>query len=64
MFELPNFHLHIMIVRLIISCQSTEKLPRSRFVLMSGSKKFSLLMEQSTSTRFALIIQKLLVLVV
>ena len=35
----------------------TRFLSRSRFVLMSGSKKFSLLMEWSTSNRFALNIQ-------
>ena len=32
-------------------------LPRSRFTLMSGSKKFSLLMEQNTSSRVVLIVQ-------
>ena len=42
----------------IVSCQSTDKiLPRSRFVLTSGSKKCSFLMKQSTLRRFALIIQ-------
>ena len=32
-------------------------MPRNRFVLMSGSKKLSLLMKQSTSSRSALIVQ-------
>ena len=37
---------------------STDKLlPRNRFILMSGSEKLSLLMMQSTSSRFALIVQ-------
>ena len=58
MLEMSNLHLHIIIVHLTISCQNTDKiLHRSRFVLMSGSEKFSLLMKQSTSSRFALIIQ-------
>ena len=42
----------------MISCQSFGKVFRcSRFVLMSGSEKLSLSMRQSTSRRFALIIQ-------
>ena len=58
MYELPNLHLHIIVVRHTVSCQGTENiLPRNRFVLMSGNKKFSLLMTQSTLRRFALIIQ-------
>ena len=56
--ELFNLYLHITIVRLAISCQSTDKiLPRSRFILMSGSKKLSLLMKQGTSRSFVLIVQ-------
>ena len=58
MLELSNLHLHFLIVHLTISCQNTDKiLRRNRFVLMSGSEMFSLLMKQSTLSRFALIIQ-------
>ena len=58
MFELWNLHLHVKIVCSVISCHSTHKmLPRNRFILMSGSKKLSLLMEQSTSSRFVLVVQ-------
>ena len=50
MFELPNVHLHVVIVCSTVSCQSIDKvLPRSRF---SGSK-----MEQSTSSCFSLSMQ-------
>ena len=53
--ELSNLHLHISVVRLTISCQCANKiLPRNRFILMSGSEKFSLLMNQRTSSRFEL----------
>ena len=56
--ELSNLHLHLIVVRSTTFCQSTDKiLPRNRFALMSGSEKSSLLMKQSTSSRFALIIQ-------
>ena len=59
MFELSNSHLHVEIVYLVVSCQCVDKvLPRSRHILMSGSKKFSLLMKQSTSSRSALSIQR------
>ena len=58
MFEQSNSYLHIIIERLIISCQSTEKImPRNRFVLMSGSQKLPLFMNRRTSSRFALNIQ-------
>ena len=58
MFELSNLYLHIVIVRFIISFPSTDiSLPRSRFTLMYGSKKFSLLMEKGTSSNFPLIVQ-------
>ena len=58
MFQLPNLHLHAVIVCFTVSCQSIDKvLPRSHFILMSGSKKLSLLMDQSTSSCFLLIIQ-------
>ena len=57
-FELPNLHLHIVIVCFAISCQSINNiLPRGRFILLGGSKKFSFLMDQSTSSHFALITQ-------
>ena len=57
-FSLSNLHLHTLIVCFTVSCQSVDKvLPRSRFILMSGSKKLSLSMEESTSSRFALMIQ-------
>ena len=57
-FSLPNLHLHTLIVCFIVSCQSVDEvLPRSRFILMSGSKKLSLSMEESSSSRFALMIQ-------
>ena len=57
MFELSNLHLHITIVYLTISGQSTDNiLPRSRVILMSGSKKLSLWMEHGTSSRVAWII--------
>ena len=57
-FELPNLHLHVFIVCLAISCQSTDKmLLRSGFKMMSCTKKLSLLMEQSTSNRLALMVQ-------
>ena len=50
-FELSNLFSHIMIVRLIFSCQSTDKiLPRICFILMSDSEKLSLLMKQSISS--------------
>ena len=40
MFELPNLHLNVLIVCFIIYCQNIDMiLPRSRFILMSGSKK-------------------------
>ena len=59
MFELSNLHLHVEIVYLVVSCQCVDQVfPRSRHMLMSGSKKFSLLMKQSTSSRFALNIQR------
>ena len=51
MFELPNLHLHVKIVRLTIPCQSTDKIkPRSRFVLTRGSKKI-LLVDWSRARR-------------
>ena len=51
-------HLHVAIVYITVACQSDDKVwPRSRFILRSGSKKLSLLMEESTSSRFALIMQ-------
>ena len=58
MFELPNLHLNVLIVYFTTYCQSIDMiLPRSRFMLMSGSKKSSLLMEQSTASRFTLNMQ-------
>ena len=52
--ELSNLYLHIIIVRPTLPCQNTEKiLPRNRFISTSSSKKFSLLMQQSTSSHFA-----------
>ena len=37
-----TLHLHMEVVRFMISCQRTDKiLLRSRFALMSGSEKFS-----------------------
>ena len=58
MFELPNLHLQVEILCFIDSCESVDEvLPRSRFILTSGSKKFSLLMEQRASSRFAVIVQ-------
>ena len=57
MFELPNLRLNIVIVCFANSCHSIDKvLPRSRFKMMSGNKKFSLLVEWCTSSRFALIV--------
>ena len=48
----------LQVCGLIVVCQSTDKiLPRNRLSFMSGSEKFSLLMRQSTSSRFALNIQ-------
>ena len=47
LFELAKLHLHVTVVRIIVSCQNTDKiLPRKRFVLMSGSEKFDLLMSE------------------
>ena len=44
LFELLNLHLHVLILRLIISHQSTDNLfPRNRFILMSASEKISFL---------------------
>ena len=46
MFEVPNLHLRFVTECFVISCQSIDKvLPRSRFILISGSKNFSLLIE-------------------
>ena len=42
MFELTNLHLHVVIVCLIKSCQSIDKVLRgNRFIQTSGSKKIS-----------------------
>ena len=58
MFEMPNMHLHVVIVCLIMSCQSIGNvLPCRRFIFLSDSKKFSL-MKQSTSSRVALVVSK------
>ena len=58
MFELPNLHLHVVIVCFIISCQSMDKvLPRSRFTYWWVAGNSPCWCEQSTSSRFALIIQ-------
>ena len=56
-------HLHVVTVCFAIPRQSIDKvLLRNRFILISGSKNFSLWMKQSTTSLFALI--ELLVLVV
>ena len=58
LFKMVNLHRHDVIVYFVVSCQSVDKvLPRSRFVLTSGSKNFLLLREECTSSRFALIMQ-------
>ena len=60
-FELSNMYFRITIVRLIVSCQNTDKiLSCTRFILMTISEKFSLLIMWSTSIRFALNIQSFL----
>ena len=68
MFELPNLHLHVVIVCFALSLSlspSIDKvLPRNRFILISGSKNFSLWMKQSTDEPFRADRSELLVLVV
>ena len=58
-------YLHMINVHLTISCQNSDKIfPRSSFVLTSGSKKLSLLMEHEHGEPFRADHSELLVPVV
>ena len=59
-FELSNICTLQVCASLFLAKALTKMLPRGRFILLSGSEKLSLLMRQSTSSRFALIIESLL----
>ena len=64
MFELPNLHLRVVIVCVVLSREIRDQdLPRNRFILMTGSKTFSLSAKQSTSSRFPSVVCELLLLV-